>query len=111
MKTEISIFVRSQFVAWHSWQDAPKEVSYLRNLHRHVFHVTVEKRVEHGNRDIEFCKFKQNLDEIISSRYMYKELPNVSCEQIADVLMFYMQADRVIVSEDGENGAIVRRIK
>jgi hypothetical protein len=34
------IQVRTSFVGVHQWKDAPDEVAFLRNLHRHVFKVS-----------------------------------------------------------------------
>ena len=44
---KIFVVVKTEFEGFHSWEDAPDEVSFLRNLHRHIFHVTAKWKVNH----------------------------------------------------------------
>ena len=37
MQKSTSIIVRTQFEGFHKYVHAPDEVSYLRQLHRHIF--------------------------------------------------------------------------
>lgn len=110
MKTKTSIYVRTSFVAFHNWEGAPRSVAFLRNKHRHVFHVTVEKEVSHQDREIEFFTYKAAIDKWIDKNWANYFWENKSCEMFAQELLERFDADRVIVSEDGENGAIVRRV-
>lgn len=100
------IYVKTQFEAFHRWIDAPEEVAFLRNWHRHVFHVKVSLCVQHNNRDIEFFMFRRLLDAFISRTFAGQNL-EYSCETIAYLLASEFDAFSVEVSEDGENGAIV----
>lgn len=88
------------------------DVSFLGYPHRHIFHFRVWIDVEHSDRDIEFIQFKRWLENLYSQGTL--ELDYKSCEMMADDL--YQQVaqrypDRAVwieVSEDGENGALVK---
>lgn len=109
MKTRV--YVTAQFEGCHRWAHAPKEVEYLRNYHRHMFHVRLDVYVEHNNRAIEFITLKKLLERVLAN---YSAQPfELSCEQIAvEVINYFaemmgMQVHSCEVSEDGENGAVV----
>lgn len=107
-----SIFVKTSFVGFHAWPGAPDQVAFLRNLHRHVFHVRVEVEVKHDDREIEFFIFKRDVDSIIREHVQpkLKERSQMSCEMLSDCLhsfltIKYPARDMVIeISEDDENG-------
>ena len=116
MKTTIEI--RAQFEGLHHWPDAPAEVAFLRNLHRHLFHVEVEIAVNHADRDKEFFMVKGRLDHALSEvgagygpllLRNLRDLGPMSCEMIAawlvETLAHYMEIRRVTVREDDENSA------
>jgi len=105
-----SIFVKFQFEGEHYWADAPDEVAFLRNPHRHMFHVKVELQVFHDDRDIEFILFKRELLSLFKDQ---NQCNGKSCEMICDDIADYILEHypkrggfSVEVSEDGENGAI-----
>ena len=89
------------------------DVSFLANLHRHIFHFRVSIDVFSNDRDIEFIQFKRWLESLYSGSNTVLNLDYKSCEMIADDL--YIQiADRypgravvIEVSEDGENGCSI----
>lgn len=109
MKTYIE--VRTRFEGFHRWHDAPDEVDFLRNRHRHEFHVRARILVGHDDRELEFILVKRYLTKIIES--WGRELGSFSCEMMAStlansILAHYGLRDlEVEVSEDGENGAVV----
>jgi hypothetical protein len=88
------------------------DVSFLGSPHRHIFHFRVWIAVVHNDRDIEFIQFKRWLENL------YKEgtvqLDYKSCEMMSDDLYQQIAArypDRAVwieVSEDGENGALIK---
>jgi hypothetical protein len=105
------------------------DVSFLGYPHRHIFHFRVWIDVFHNDRDIEFIQFKRWLLSLYSnsagsSGLRDRSVPHnqdpvlsldyKSCEMMADDL--YIQiADRypgravwIEVSEDGENGCLIR---
>lgn len=111
------IKVRTQFVGFHRYGDAPKDVSFLQHLHRHVFHVSLEIEVLHDNRELEFFLVKRGLENFIRTTYPEKYPPVGegvgSCEMIAEKILQSVEAEfpgrdvEVIVSEDSENEARV----
>lgn len=118
------IFVTVQIPGIHYWpggQERSKNHQYLQYPHRHIFHIRVTKTVTHDNRDIEFLDFKDKVvltitqewskdwDTIPPGNKTLCDFRNMSCEMIADRLLYIMNADEVEVSEDGENGAIVTK--
>jgi transglutaminase-like putative cysteine protease len=90
------------------------DVQFLGYPHRHIFHFRVWIDVFHNDRDLEFIQFKRWCESLYSSNNSVLSLDYKSCEMIADDL--YIQiADRypgrvvhIEVSEDGENGAVIR---
>ena len=50
--TEVYATIRIE--GFHCWRDAPGEVAFLRNHHRHLFVIKVYKPVHHDDRDVEF---------------------------------------------------------
>lgn len=99
------VWVTTQFVGFHRWKDAPEEVKFLRDYHRHIFHVKLAVQVTHNNRQVEFFTLKKELDTFLE---LYKDQYfEESCEMIAQTLLKRFGARIVNVSEDNENGATV----
>jgi len=97
----------------HQYPEARGSFYYLKNLHRHVFHVTV--RIEQSNgidRDIEYLEEKRNLTTKLEG-LLHTMAPSSSCEDIALLIRrWYIQRFprreiKVEVLEDGENGALI----
>lgn len=130
------VFCTTRFIGFHFWKDAPNSVAFLRDPHRHEFHVKVTVVVSHSDRAVEFITLKRAVDVFIHNRqwclmkdddivYMNDEpvmlgpLANsfetaysLSCEQIADAIGQHLRREgyavkAVEVSEDGENGGKV----
>jgi len=103
------IKVSFQFEGFHKWPEAIDHAeSYLALRHRHMFHCTALKRVGHNDRDIEFIELKRMMSNYIKLRFGL-EFGTMSCESIAEHLMNYFCLDEIEISEDGENGAILRK--
>ena len=106
------IYVTTQFEGVHRYKDAPDEVSFLRDYHRHIFKVKLAIEVMHNERDIEFIMLKHKLELYLGANYDNLCFEK-SCEAIAeDIVGVFgeMYSNRKIkceVSEDGENGAIL----
>ena len=101
-----AIIINTTFSAIHSWPDCPiKEVSFLRNPHRHVFHVRMKKEVFHNDRDVEFINFKNKVDEFLKRAYHNIDIGSTSCEMLAKELAYGFDCFYVRVMEDNENGA------
>lgn len=107
---KMKIFVTTRFEAIHQWAGCPfPEVSFLKDPHRHMFHVRLEKVVHHDDRDVEFIMLKRDVDAFVRLAYEGKDLGSMSCEMIAAALMDGFDACLVEVSEDGENGAVIEK--
>lgn len=112
-QTKARIFVRCQGEGWHSWPEAPDSRSYLRNSHRHVFHIEAGCEVQHDDRAIEF---HDAMDQVklcwrkIAAKK--SDLGSQSCEMLArrigqHLVDWTAHSWIVSVSEDGEAGATV----
>jgi len=88
------------------------DVSFLGVPHRHIFHFRVWIDVLHNDRDIEFIQFKRWLENLYRDGTL--ALDYKSCEMMSDDLYVQISSrypDRAVwieVSEDGENGALIR---
>ena len=88
------------------------DVSFLGTPHRHIFHFRVWIDVVHNDRDIEFIQFKRWLENLYKDGIL--QLDYKSCEMMADDLYIQIASrypDRAVwieVSEDGENGALIK---
>ena len=90
------------------------DVSFLASPHRHQFHFRVWIDVFHNDRDVEFIQFKRWCESLYSGHGAVLSLDYKSCEMMADDLYIQIASrypGRVVhieVSEDGENGALIR---
>lgn len=100
------IVITTKFPAVHCWPECNlPEVEFLKNPHRHLFHVTAKWRVLHTNRELEFLTQKDKVEQYIAEHYWNEDIGTKSCEQIAQEIMIAFGAQFVSVYEDGENGA------
>lgn len=106
------IKVKTQFIGFHKWKDAPQEVVFLRNPHRHVFYVVAKIEVNGDDRELEYFMVQKLLDTIIEE-YVTLMPMTKSCEQMAELILNKLEimygAHRIIqveVNEDNENGSI-----
>lgn len=104
------IYISTSFEGIHQWEDAPDEVDFLRNPHRHIFNVKVWFEVSHNDRDLEFFIMKKKVDQFIDMKYVcnHNWLKQVwSCEMIAQDLLEYFSPEfnitKIEVNEDWEN--------
>ncbi len=101
-----AIVINTSFSAVHCWPDCPiKEVAFLKDPHRHVFHVRMKKKVHHDNREVEFIDFKHKVEEWLICNWDKKDLNVMSCEMMAKRLADTFDCFYVRVMEDGENGS------
>ena len=104
------IFCNFRRAGFHSWPDAPESHAYLRHNHRHIFHVEIALEVRHDDREVEFHWL---LDQAQARWDQWgTQLGHRSCEMLARELAeglatVRQRRVRVVVSEDGENGAVV----
>lgn len=115
MKTYIT--VKNQFEGIHRYKDAPEEVYFLRDYHRHIFTIKTKIEVFGEDRELEFILVKRLIDNFLTIKKEGKTfwlLDNMSCEQIGLMLWNFLKQkygkERKItieVSEDDENSAII----
>ena len=90
------------------------DVQFLGYPHRHMFHFRVWIDVFHNDRDLEFIQFKRWCESLYSGQGAVLSLDHKSCEMMADDLYIQIASrypGRVVhieVSEDGENGTLIR---
>ena len=110
------IWVRFQREGLHKYPAAAEDprladVSFLGNLHRHIFHFRVSIDVWHNDRDIEFIQFKRWLEGLYTDSTLI--LDYKTCEMIADDLYIQIAGKypgrnvTISVSEDNENGCTI----
>jgi len=84
------------------------DVSFLGNLHRHMFHFKVWIEVFHDDRDLEFIQFKRWCQGLYGNGVL--EFDHKSCEMLADELAEQIREQyperylKISVAEDNENG-------
>ena len=90
------------------------DVQFLGYPHRHMFHFRVWIDVFHNDRDLEFIQFKRWCESLYSGQGAVLSLDHKSCEMMADDLYIQIASRypgrrvHIEVSEDGENGALIR---
>ena len=88
------------------------DVSFLGYPHRHIFHFKVWIGVTHDDRDIEFIQFKRWLEKLYADGTV--QLDYKSCEMMSGDLFDAISNKYpgrevwIEVSEDGENGSIIK---
>lgn len=109
------IIVNFQIEGLHNWPDAKKklpQMGFLSDLHRHMFHFTVKKKVSHDDRDIEIIQFQRKIIDWLDRSFFNRtynccHFKNMSCEMLADMIIKDFDCTEVTVLEDGENGACI----
>lgn len=100
------IYIKHVFEGFHRYVDAPDEVAYLRNTHRHLFEIKVYLQIYTDDRDVEFHMFKNDVIGFIRN----KNFNEKSCEMISNILFKLISAKypgrdiKIELSEDGECG-------
>jgi hypothetical protein len=98
------------FEGIHCWPGCPfEEVKYLRDPHRHIFHVKAYKQVFHDDRDVEFIMLKHQVERYLKNKFPDGFMGATSCEMLGRELMDVFGLIEVEVNEDGENGAVIMR--
>lgn len=110
------VIVQLQVMGVHAWPECPyPEVAYLRNPHRHVFHIRAYLLTT-GDRAVEILRFQHKLKNYLEKTYATPgrnelDFQNRSCEQLAHELLHRFGLHACDVLEDGENGAWIFRKK
>lgn len=112
------VIVTNNFKGYHKYSNAPDDVAFLRNVHRHVFNVKTTIDVSHNERDIEFFQLQNSIEHFVQDTFAYSSqyiagIYILSCESLAEAIVNHLRKIyperhvRVEVWEDNENGAIV----
>lgn len=110
------VVAQTEFEAIHCWPGCPfPEVDYLRNPHRHIFHIKVTKQVFDNDREVEIIMLKHQVRQALQSfgksrpgldqDSKYFDLGSTSCEDLAEMLINQLDLHSCEVLEDRENGA------
>ncbi len=106
----VTVWATARLPGFHRWPGAPAHRAYLRDRHRHLFHVRAAVRVAHDDRDTEF----HDLSDMIRGWWGpgARECDAMSCEALARELGAWLRNRGVAVasaevSEDGESGSVV----
>jgi hypothetical protein len=97
----------------HRYKDAPEDVAFLRQWHRHMLKLEIEIEVSHLDRELEFIMVKRYVNHLfnmneIDLTYVEKSCETICKELIELLVKKYGERDMVITaSEDGENGGRV----
>ena len=109
MKT--TIVCKLQVEGIHQWSKCPyDDVKFLKDPHRHIFHIECEKKVNHDDRDVEFIRFKREILDYLHDKYADGEcckFGDMSCEMIAKELVQEYDLEKCAVFEDNENDSVV----
>lgn len=96
-------------VDFHKYENAPEEVAFLRNNHRHVFHIEAKIEVWDDDRELEFFIVQNHINSVL-----FQLSSESSCEMKAKKLLKLLiekyginRRYQVSVFEDNENGAEV----
>lgn len=102
--------IKFQRELFHCWIDAPPEVGFLRNLHRHIFFFEVDVQQFGDDRDLEYFILRKKVMQWFDSQTFSQR---TSCEMFAravrEFLLIEYPGRQVCVSvfEDDENGCRV----
>lgn len=113
--TATRVFVRTGFTGFHRWPEAPTEVAFLRNLHRHVFFVELIVNVT-ADRQVEFYLLQAELNKVCAQIILpaLAKDQTLSCESMATMIFSHFSKTylvyRVQISEDNENGAYIEQL-
>lgn len=95
----------------HYWKDAPQLVGYLKNEHRHIFHIRCEFAVKGLDREIEVILQQNKIRNYVKDKYGDPALfGGMSCEMISEeILKYFPECRSCEVLEDGFGGARIEK--
>jgi hypothetical protein len=110
----LTVTARTRCIGFHRWPAAPEHRAYLRDRHRHEFHIAATVLAGHGDRAVEFHDLAADLARHVWSLAERTLLPDAydfgerSCEALAEGLAALLQDQGqqplvVTVSEDGQH--------
>lgn len=96
------------FEGFHFWENAPANLLFLKNNHRHIFHIICYFEVVHDDREIEIFEKQWEIEKYIKEKYGTPCIfGRMSCEHIAREILAFFSPFSVEVLEDGMGGAFL----
>lgn len=106
-----TVIIQFEVEGFHSYKNAPEQVSFLRDKHRHTFRVKAGYKVSGLDREKEIFIMRELVKEYLLEAYGYPcNFGNMSCEMIALEIMQFSKEDGMIwceVWEEETGGARV----
>lgn len=106
-----TVIVDFDVVGFHYYKEAPIEVSFLSEKHRHLFRIRVGYRVTDSNREKEIFIQENILKDYLGEAYGIPcHFNEMSCEMIGEDILTFAADDGAVwveVYEDGRGGARV----
>lgn len=107
----ITIIINFDVVGFHFYEDAPSDVEFLKNKHRHIFNIKIGLKVSKTNREKEIFIVEKIFKDYICELYGEPaEFNGMSCEMIAEQILMKFKKDGCVwveVLEDSKSGARV----
>lgn len=108
-----TVIVAFEIEGFHNYPDAPVEVGFLADRHRHTFKVKAAYQVSHLNRDREIFLCRDEVKSYLIEAYGSPcEFGAMSCEMIASEVINFGADDGMVwceVWEEETGGARVER--
>ena len=101
------IWITTQKEMFHRYPNAPKEVDFLKQRHKHMMKFKVSIEIYENDREIEFFIFKKQIETILEE---YNDIGNWSLEQLSDEIRNKLRKPyinrmlQIEISVDGVNG-------
>lgn len=109
-KMKIEVITYNIIQGFHHYPNAPKFCEYLKERHRHLFHITCKFLVSHNNREIEINEMQNKIEKYLKAKFgNICEFGKRSCEDIAQELLNEFECSEVTVLEDNYGGAKITR--
>ena len=104
-----TVIVDFEIEGFHHYPDAPENVDFLKNNHRHLFQIRAGFKVSKTNREKEIFTVEGEIKNYLNEAFGYPcVFEAMSCEDIANEILDFSQEDGCIwveVFEDGKGGA------
>jgi hypothetical protein len=108
-----TVIIQFEIAGFHHYPNAPQQVQFLSNDHRHTFKIKAGYSVEDLNREKEIFIQREYLKEYLIESYGYPcQFEAMSCEMIANDLLEFGLEDGLIwveVWEEKTGGARVEK--
>jgi hypothetical protein len=105
------VIIQFEIEGFHHYPDAPEQVKFLSDSHRHTFKVKAGYEVEDSNREKEIFIERDYIKQYLTESFGYPcQFGAMSCEMIAEEILEYAQPEQMIwceVWEEETGGARV----